>query len=57
VITGMLVLVLVVLREVARAEDPDGPRSRILSRMLAPAAIGLAGLMALRLLDLVVGRA
>jgi hypothetical protein len=57
VITGGLVLVLLVVGEIARAADRDGPAARILSLLLVPAAIGFGALLALRVLDLVVGRA
>jgi hypothetical protein len=57
VIAGLLVLGLLVTREVVRGDDPTGSRTRVVSRLLLPAAIGLGALMVLRLTDLVVGRA
>jgi hypothetical protein len=57
VIAGTLVLALLVGRELVRAQDPDGSAVRIANRLLVPAAVGLVALMALRLADLVVGRA
>ncbi len=56
-IAGLLVLALLVGRELVRAQDPDGPAVAIANRLLVPAGIGLAALVALRLADLVVGRA
>jgi hypothetical protein len=57
VTAGLLVVVLLVAREVVRSGDPDGAPGRALGRMLVPAAVGLGLLMALRLVDVVVGRA
>ena len=56
-ISGVLVLALLVGREVVRAQDPDGPAVAIASRLLVPAAVGLVLVVALRVADLVVGRA
>ena len=56
-IAAFVVLALVIGRELARAQDPTGPAVALANRLLVPAAIGLGALMALRLADLVVGRA
>jgi hypothetical protein len=57
VITGGLVIVLLVVGEVARAADRDGPVARIVALLLLPAAVGFGALLALRVVDLVVGHA
>jgi hypothetical protein len=57
VIAGVLVLALLVGRELARAQDPEGPAIAIANRLLVPATAGLVALMALRLVDLAVGGA
>jgi hypothetical protein len=57
VIAGVLVLALLVGRELARAQDPGGPAVVLASRLLVPASVGLLALLALRLVDLMVGHA
>jgi len=56
-IAGLLVLSLLVVREIVRGDDLNGARTRVVSRMLLPASVGLAALMVVRLAGLVVGHA
>ena len=56
-ITGGLLLTLLVAREVARASDRDGTAARVLQTLFVPLALGFVALLALRLVDLVVGGA
>ncbi len=56
-IAGGLVVVLLATREVLRARAPEGPAARVLGRMVVPVGVALGVLMALRISELVVGRA
>ena len=56
-IAGALVVVLLAAREVLRARSPEGAAARVLGRMVVPVGLALGVLMALRVSELVVGRA
>ncbi len=56
-IAGILLVAVLVGRELFRATDPDGRGARILTAMVPPAAVAFALIGAVRLADLVVGRA